>query len=656
MHRPPEHAHRVLAENRRRYDRLVDVVRWHAASGDVERVLRSATLAAGYGWWAPMGLLADPELERLVVRTVRRGGPPPTVDGGRDDGRVLHVLTEAYGTGGHTRLAWRWMSRDPRVSEVVLTDHRGEVPQALVDVAAAQHTSVHDLGRAHPDRTARVVALRALMDRADLVVLHVHPHDAVALAAVNLPGPRPPVIYENHADHAYWLGVGAADLVCDLRTSASRLSTGLRGIPPERVGVLPLPLETPPSAATAAELRAGLGIAANAVVAVAVSSASKLAASWGRGMDGLLDRALAMTPQLTVVLAGVAPTGVWERLARKYPRRFLAMGPVPDPGPYYAMADVYLDGYPTRAVTSALEAALLGLPVLTIQDIAEDQFAHIFQGDSPGFVGLSRVRTREQYSVALRRLVTDPALRAREGAAAQASVRRAHCGETWLASMEQLYAQARALPAVDAAEGFPAVENRHYGAMVVGFNSSDTASMPPEMAMGNLEHVCDLPLRADVFAILNRDNAAPLRIRVPAGWERATAWTTRLLALADSHPRLAVSLPFVADDDVHGTATVERLGALLAELGQTPDDCGDIRVDSTAPWPTGSAMTGALQLTSESLEELAAVLSSPCWAEPPDLPGGAAGSTGADAPLSGSPGTTESRGMPTAAALSSVLA
>ena len=117
------------------------------------------------------------------------------------------------------------------------------------------------------------------MTGADLVVLHVHPYDAVVLAAVNLPGARPPVIYENHADHAFWLGVGGADLVCDL---ALRRSTRRRaaGLPDERIAILPMPVDAMPSTSGGA-LRRELGISAEAVVALTVSADWKVAASWG---------------------------------------------------------------------------------------------------------------------------------------------------------------------------------------------------------------------------------------------------------------------------------------------------------------------------------------------------------------------------------------
>ena len=612
MHRPPAHTHQVLDGNRRTYDRLVELVRRHAARGDVERVLRTATMAASYGWQAPTGLLADPELERLVVHAVR-GATPPTVDGGRDAGRVLHVLTEAYVTGGHTRLAWRWLDRDPRTSDVVLTNQHVPVPEALVEVTRSRGGRLHDLRATTSDLMSRVTALRALMDRADLVVLHVHPNDAVALAAVNLPGPRPPVIYENHADHAYWLGVGAADLVCDLRPAASRLTLSLRGVAPERVGVLPLPLETPPSPVTPAELRTGLGIRPDAVIAVAVSAEHKIAATWGRGMDQLLDRALAMSPRLAVVLVGPQATGVWGRLAKRHPGRVFPTGYVADPGRYYALADIYLDSYPTRAVTSVLEAALLGLPVLTIQDIPEDSPAHIFQADSPGMADLPRVRTPEQYVVALRRLVDNPAARAREGAAAREAVRRVHDGPEWLAAMERLYVQARALTACDIDDAPAAVEDRTYGAFLLGYTPTQTQSPPAEASGGPLGELFDDGLLADVFALCNRDAGPTLTVRAAAGWEQHPEWTMRLLELAGAHPRLAVSLPFVAADDAHGTISGATIGALLAAIGQTPETCGDISVGPLPPQDGGPRLAGELRPVPETLDRLDLLLASPCW-------------------------------------------
>jgi glycosyltransferase involved in cell wall biosynthesis len=613
VHRPPTEASRVLADNRRTYDRLIEIVRRHAERGDAERVLRSATLAANFGWCAPMGMLSDPELERLVVDAVGNG-QRPVVDGRRSTGRVLHVLSEGYGVGGHTRLAWRWMSRDDRVSDVALTNQRQEIPSQLVETVQASGGQLHDLRPAHPDLLGRAVALRSLFDAVDLVVLHVHPYDAVALAAVNLPGTRPPVVLENHSDHAFWLGVGAADVVSNFRTF-TRLSTELRGIEVDRLGLLPLPIDVPHSAGHPAELRQRLGIAADAVVAVSVTSAAKVAPTWGRGMAALLGRALAWSPRLTVVLVGFAASGEWAQLAARHPGRVLIIGPVGDPDPWYALADVYLDGYPTRAGTSVLEAALAGKPVLTIEDIPADTLAYTFQADSPGMAGRPRVRKPEQYVTALRRLVDDPGLRAREGALVQRAVEAAHCGKGWNAALEELYAQARNASACDIERHPGRITEGVYATMLAAFMDPKRpmTSFPVEGAARPLGELFDVALQADLFAVLNRELAPTLTVRTALGWEAEPAWTARLLSLAGEHRRLAVSLPFAASDDGSGSTSTALLTSILAGIGQTPDDCGTVAVEVHPPRDVHLSVAGELPCTTEALERLTLLVCSPLW-------------------------------------------
>src|SRR3954469_9978874 len=57
VHRPKPDAPRVLVENRRHYELLVELAQHYAAQDDVERMLRAAMAAANYAWLAPVGLL-----------------------------------------------------------------------------------------------------------------------------------------------------------------------------------------------------------------------------------------------------------------------------------------------------------------------------------------------------------------------------------------------------------------------------------------------------------------------------------------------------------------------------------------------------------------------------------------------------------------------
>lgn len=613
MHRPQPHAARVVLENRRHYELLVEMAGHYAGAGDVEHLLRAATVAANYAWLAPVGLLADMRLERAVVQAVRGSGHV-TVDGDRRAGRVLHVLSEAYSVGGHTRLAWRWMSRDERTSDVVLTNQRGPLPDQLVQSVRATGGDLHDLASTAAGLLDRARALRAHMDRADLVVLHVHPYDVVAFAAVNLPGVRPPVIYENHTDHSFWLGVAGADLLCAGRPETRAIDRTLRGFPDERIRVLPMAVDELTSADGDA-LRRRLGISPDAVVALTVSADWKMAACWGRGMHHAVERVLYWAPQVSVVLVGATPSEEWARLSKRYPGRIFPVGRVPDPAPYFALADIYLESYPIRSTTGTLEAAVLGLPVVTLDDLPADDLMYIFQAGSPGLAGRSVSTSIDKFAVAVRRLAADPDLRRREGEDVRAAVLAVHDGDGWRSRMEALYEQARTLPAVDVdALEQPRADER-FAAMLISAMSAPVSPDPRQLA-GPLGDLFDATMEMDLLAAVLRGTSASFQVRVEPNWQQLGVPMTRLLGLAAAHPRMTVSLPFVQDDDAQGSLSVARLTELLAALGLTPDDCGDLRLETT-PGRAELSLNGELQLSDDALDRLEALASSPLWEELP---------------------------------------
>lgn len=618
MHRVPAAAFPRLRANRARYDQALEVVRRRHADGDTEGVLRAATVAANVAWRAPSDLLNDPHLERLVISAVRGGAGSVGVDGNRSAGRVLHVLSEAYLIGGHTRLAWRWIGRDHRAADVVLTNQHGPLPEPLLEAVSAAGGRVVDLRADHSDLCARAERLRALMAEADVVVYHVHPYDAVALAAANLPGTRPPIVFDNHADHTFWLGLGCADVVADNRMRAQRMSAELRAVPPQRLALLPLPIDEPGPSWTTEEARARLGLRPDDVVGLSVASAFKMSPIWGAGFDSLVARALTDFPRLKVVLAGVGPQGPWGQLAQRFRGRLLPLGVVTDPGPLYAAADIYLNSYPLPAGTSVLEAAIAGLPVLSLTDLDERTGnATVLQSAAPGLDGVRHAeRTEDDYLRHLRKLVRDGRLRAERGAAARTSVLAAHSGEGWSDRLEEVYSAARGVTAASPDDYPDLPGDSDYAAMVLSFAAPLDVTVDLLSAAVPLGPQVD-GLRHDLLAGSARDHGSSLSVRVGPGWEAQPQAARRLLGLARTHPRLAVSLPFAAGDDADGSRTVAVLTDLFELDGTTPTDCGDISVDAEAPTPDGPNIGGELALTAHALDELEALLSSPLWEPSP---------------------------------------
>jgi len=147
----------------------------------------------------------------------------------------------------------------------------------------------------------------------------------------------------------------------------------------------------------------------------------------------------------------------------------------------------------------------------------------------------------------------------------------------------------------------------------------DLPTSTASTALGTLRTVADSGVRADAHAVDATSAGAPFTVRVAAGWEEHRGWTARLLELGSVHPQLCASLPRVDGDDRHGTMTSTLLVDLLAGVGLTPDDCGDVVVEDAVTPATGAPPVHQLEITEQALDDVATVLASPGWRDAPAL-------------------------------------
>src|SRR4051812_5622638 len=117
-----ETADAQLARHREWLRRFEDAAEAFAAAGQPEDAVAAAAAGARIALQAHPGVMTSPRLERVLtdvaerhLEPVERAKPPA-----RPVRRVLHIVTETYPTGGHSRVLWRWISRDRgRVHTVV---------------------------------------------------------------------------------------------------------------------------------------------------------------------------------------------------------------------------------------------------------------------------------------------------------------------------------------------------------------------------------------------------------------------------------------------------------------------------------------------------------------------------------------------------------
>jgi len=430
----------MIAENAKRFDRFFDMSRLHLERGEHEAALKWASLAGAGAWHAHAGFYADPALERLCSDighgldsrslSIRWGLPRSPSDGRR----WLHVLTAAYMTGGHTRLAERWMltaEERERHSFVLLNQEGHPFPDWLTK-AAERSGGSHISFPAGLSMLDKAALLRDIAHRwADIVVLHIHPDDPVATVAFGIPG-GPPVMFVNHAAQSFWFGGSVADTVIDGREPEARMSVRRRYA--KRVDVLPMPMKRRSIPYEKPECKRRLGIDPEQIVLLTVADPYKFIPFGDYDFPKAVGEALRTHRDALLLVVGPRPEDVhWQAAVAAAGGRLRLYGLQPEPDLFYGAADLFLESFPFGSITAALDAAMLGIPVVLAPEPIDPILGlHHY----PGMY--AKPRTSGEYLETLCDYIGNESKRIEYGMALSRSVAAQHDGEAWLDGRKRL--------------------------------------------------------------------------------------------------------------------------------------------------------------------------------------------------------------------------
>jgi hypothetical protein len=430
-----------LAQRGRELAQLVAAVETAHALGEALRAVELAQVTCAVAANRPTDILTAPAIERVLNEIGR--AYVPSRGPGRPRGpvrRVLHVITEGYATGGHTRVLERWLQRDERRTATVVVTGGKQLPRRTL---AAINSSDSRIVPVLPGATLldRAVALRDLATEHDLVVLHVHMHDVLPSLAFADPRNRPPVVLFEHAAHQFWLGTATTDLLASMRTAERRTAVARRGFPAERICRLPLPIAArglPPREAS----RQALGLPLDRPIVLTVASQWKVMPGINPTMADLSESVLDAVPDAIHVVVGSAPELSWQRVLDRHPTRVLHPGPIPELRPLFAAADVYLDSWPISGGTTVLDVASARLPIVSLAASVPD-FGMLCSVED---LGDATVVADSVSGVgdAVAALIADPVRSMQLGDLLADRVNRDH-GDGWTAHLETLVARATEL-------------------------------------------------------------------------------------------------------------------------------------------------------------------------------------------------------------------
>lgn len=288
-----------------------------------------------------------------------------------EEGSVLHVATEVYNSGGHTRCIERWMQlMDKQKHSCYLIKQHAAVPEMLIQLVKESGGSMRQ-----PDPALSMVQkaedLRTYASRFQYVVLHTHMNDPVALIAFGSEKFKRPVILFNHADHIFWLGASVADYVADLAEFRHReITLNARGI--TRSGVLNIPIENTSFASIEQmQARQQLGISPQVKVIFVSGHPRKFDPVGTPDFADVIRAVLQKDPGVYFYIAGASPRQkLWKKLPADHRKQVIFTGRLDyktEYPLYLSAADMVLDSMPVSGGTAVSDAVKAQKPILAIR-------------------------------------------------------------------------------------------------------------------------------------------------------------------------------------------------------------------------------------------------------------------------------------------------
>jgi len=287
----------------------------------------------------------------------------------------------------------------------------------------------------------RAAALRETITKFDRVVLHIHPHDAAPLIAI-AEDEGPPVILLNHAEHVFWPGASAVDIVAHLREESATISESFRGIERNRSFVLPIPLAPTTGMWSHEKAKRLLDLPSESIVLLTVGSAYKYKTDDGQHFVDAILPVIERHPAAVLLAVGPEGDSSWEAAKTMSGDRIRACGRRDDVERFFAAADVYLDSFPIGSITAVLEAALHGLPIVQCE-LPTPTLLPTTDAALSGFLIREKLET---YADRIASLVANETARRAIGAEIRERVSGLHTGERWQSLLRELYAHATRAP------------------------------------------------------------------------------------------------------------------------------------------------------------------------------------------------------------------
>lgn len=280
----------------------------------------------------------------------------------------LHVLSQGYNTGGHTRVVERWIDNAPanQTHSVVILEPNNE---KLVELEKAVKSKAGTYIKFEMDLSLekRALKLRELGLKYQYIVLHTHMEDPTATVAFGTEKFTRPVLFYNHASHLFWIGKAITDVHLDLLAD-DEITTVKRNIKDKFFLGIPMKnIEF--KKVNRFELRKKLNLPLDKKIIVSAGSGFKYNPICN---DNFVENVKKIIDEDTYVyVIGVDKSDkMWLDAFNTTKGHIIPLGRIDfEKGylDYIGSADLYLDSFPLGGYTAVIDAVSLSVPSLTLK-------------------------------------------------------------------------------------------------------------------------------------------------------------------------------------------------------------------------------------------------------------------------------------------------